>query len=355
LSIVFDEAAYDERQYSQQVARLYGTDHEEIMVRPADILADFPNIFEAMDQPSIDGFNTFIISKMARQTGLTVALSGLGADEVFAGYPFFITLPKVRRISAALRWLPARCDAFLWTILTHMARSRKALKAAYSLLQRGDLTYIHSIVRMIFLPHEVQALVPDVQPFNPPAPDATAGHDPVNLLSQCEIDGYLCNTLLHDVDRMSMAHGLEVRVPFLDHVLVEAVAQMPGAVKTRGGLCKRLLIKAMEDCLPPEIHRRPKRGFELPFDRWLRHDLRDFCEARLSERALREIPVLDAHRAHRVWQAYRAGSKRYTGACILTLLSLVNWYERNVNGGKTAVDLTMTSDTEGSLLRSRSS
>jgi asparagine synthase (glutamine-hydrolysing) len=330
LSVIFDEKRYDERRFSREIARKYATQHVEIMVRQADILADLPQIFDAMDQPSVDGFNTFVISKVARRSGLTVALSGLGADEIFAGYSLFTTLPRIVKYSRLAHLLPGGLLGGLRSLLSAAATSRKGLKAVYSLEHCCDLSAAHSLLRTIFLPAEVARLTVGLGPGERRVVDPRPVRDPVNHLSGLEIDGYLHNTLLHDTDRMSMAHSLEVRVPFLDHVLVEAVAGTPGRLKVGGGIPKRLLVHAMGEHLPVSVYRRGKKGFTFPFDLWLRRELRDYCEAKLSVAALQRIPVLDTQAVRRMWEQYLQGSRRYTDACILAFLSFVNWYERHM-------------------------
>lgn len=336
LSVVFEEKWYDEREFSREIAKKYATQHIEIMVRQVDIQADLPHVFDAMDQPSVDGFNTFIISKVARQSGLTVVLSGLGGDEIFAGYSLFTTLPRIVKISAIAQRLPAAIQRGLWALFPSRAISRKLLKASHSLQYCRDLSASHALLRTIFLPSEVTELMNGGQPVEWPVSSQRSVHDAVNYLSSLELQRYLPNTLLHDTDRMSMAHGLEVRVPFLDHVLVEAVMGMPGRLKVGGGFPKRLLVQAMKEHLPASVYRRPKKGFSFPFDLWLRRELRDYCEAKLSSVALQQIPLLNAQTVRRIWREYLQGARRYTDACILACLSFVNWYERHMIGSQTA-------------------
>ena len=138
------------------------------------------------------------------------------------------------------------------------------------------------------------------------------------------------NTLLKDADSMSMANSLEVRVPFLDHILVEKMFEIPGRLKMGTDYPKRLLIKSMGDLLPEEIYNRPKKGFVLPFDRWLKTELKDFCESKFSKENLKNIPILDSAGTINIWRAFLNDSKLYNYSSILALLSFVNWHDRNI-------------------------
>ena len=331
-SVIFEEEAYDEREFSNRVAKIFGTQHTQILLKEDDILREIPAIFEAMDQPSIDGFNTFIISKAVKEAGLTVALSGLGADELFAGYASFKTLPKLAYAVKFTKCIPEGIKNDLFYFLRQLARTRRSLKLFFSLLKCKNLNELYLLQRMVFLPNEVNEIL-DIPKRKVEQEIFCNGHmitDAVNALSFLELTKYLQNTLLQDTDRMSMANSLEVRVPFLDHLLVEKMFEIPGKIKVGSRLPKRLLVKSMQDILPKEIYDRPKMGFVFPFEKWLRGKLKGYCEARLSHENLKRIPFLNEDKVREIWAYFLNGSKLYNSSSVLAMLSFANWYEKNV-------------------------
>jgi len=331
-SIVFEEEEYDERKFSAKIAKKFATDHQQILLNEKDILTEIPTIFDAMDQPSIDGFNTFVISKAAKSAGLTVALSGLGGDELFAGYPSFRSLPKIGNVLELMKFFPKSLKNRLFYYLRHLAKSKRSLKLYFSLLKCADLKDLHSLQRMAFLPHEIDEIIVDRKDWCL-MKKSNAKHlrlDPVNQLSFLELTTYLQNTLLQDTDRMSMANSLEVRVPYLDHLLVEKMFEIPGNMKVGQDYPKRLLIKSIKDLLPELIYNRPKMGFVFPFDQWLRAELKGYCEEKLSYSNLKKISILDPTIVNKIWIDFLNGSKLYNYSSVLAILSFVNWYERNI-------------------------
>jgi len=329
-SIVFGESAYDESYFSQKVAIRLGTDHTQILLKAKDILKKMPVIFNSMDQPSIDGFNTYVISNAVRNAGLTVAISGLGGDELFAGYPSFKVLPKLLNTSKLLNALPQGFKDKSFNLLASLAKTRRSLKGYASVLKCKTIEDLYYLKRMVFLPHELERiLIIDGQNT------ATRGTkkdyvDIINKLSYLEIENYLQNTLLQDADRMSMINSLEVRAPYLDHILVEKMFEIPGELKIGTDYTKRLLVKAVGKILPEEVCNRQKKGFVLPFEQWLRAELKDYCQEMLSQDSLKKIPLLDSKRTHKIWKSFLNGSKLYNYSSILCLLSFVNWYRKNI-------------------------
>jgi asparagine synthase (glutamine-hydrolysing) len=331
-SIIFQEREYDERRFSRKIAQALGTHHTEILLKENDILKEIPNIFDSMDQPSIDGFNTFVISKAVKKTGLKVALSGLGGDEVFAGYSSFRTLPKADFLLRPMKRVPRALKDRLFAALRPLARTKYELKFFFSLLQCATLEDIYFLKRMVFLPDEVDGLLPAVRRRTPGTGrenERYATADAINRLSLLELGTYLQNMLLQDTDRMSMANSLEVRVPYLDHLLVEKMFEIPGRLKLGGDFPKRLLVKATRDLLPGAIQRRSKMGFVFPFDRWLKGELRPYCEDTFSKRNLKKIAFLDPDRVNRIWLHFLKGSRLYNYSSVLSLLSFINWCEKN--------------------------
>ncbi|MBN1405143.1 MAG: asparagine synthase (glutamine-hydrolyzing) [Candidatus Omnitrophica bacterium] len=332
-SIVFEEEDYDEREFSEKIARKFNTDHKQILLKQEDIIKTIPAIFDSMDQPSMDGFNTFVISRAVKRAGITVALSGLGGDELFGGYSSFKTLPMVFNILKTMRLFPGSSKAKLAFRLKGLTADRQKLKLIFSFLGCENLDELYYLKRTVFLPDDITNILAidyekNISSIPPAAPQEPT--DAVNRLSFLEITNYLQNMLLQDTDRMSMANSLEIRVPFLDHILVENMFTVPGHLKVGSDFTKRLLIRSTQDLLPREVYSRPKKGFVFPFQIWLKEGLKDYCSDALSSGNLEDIPCLNSNNVNKIWQDFLNGGKLYNYTCILTILSFVNWYKRNV-------------------------
>lgn len=186
--------------------------------------------------------------------------------------------------------------------------------------------------RAVFLPHEVREILPLAngrgEGYGSRARYMTT--DLINRLSLLELDGYLQNMLLQNTDRMSMANSLEARVPFLDHLLVEKILQIPGKMKVAGNYPKGLLVKAMKGLLPNDIYDRPKMGFVLPFDLWMKDKLKDYFESTFAKNSLKTVSILNHQKILRIWKHFLNGTELYNYSSILCLASFINWYKKNI-------------------------
>lgn len=310
-SVYFDEQEYSEQAFANAVAEKYGTEHHPVLVRESDILNKLPRILQAMDQPSVDGINSYIVSEATAQAGLKVALSGLGGDEAFAGYSYFRTIGRDERWRNKVRRIPAPLRHLVGSAVGTLGSSNRATKLA-GLLKSSELD-LHSLLlyRQLFTEEQRSALLGNGKP-NRTSEEltrllqsvASLSHDPVNQASVLDLGTYISNTLLRDTDVMSMAHSLEVRVPLIDHRLIEYLLSIPGEMKVRENNPKWLLVKAAGD-LPPEIVDRPKRGFEFPFQHWLKNSLRQQIEEMLHSSELGSIIEIDYVR--KLWADFNAG------------------------------------------------
>ncbi len=275
LSIIFNEPEFSEQKYQRLVAEKIKSDHREIKITKNDFFDSFSEIFEAMDQPTIDGVNSFFISKAAKEAGLKVVLSGLGADEIFCGYSSFRKAEVLRKIQNLPKFLKSSLD------LASLFGGRYK-KLNY--LKNNDILSFYLSIRGLFMPQEVAKILDinlsEIENFidrlnnsilNPQSSILNPLH-PVDLLSYLELKFYLQNQLLKDTDFMSMYHSVEVRVPFLDHPLVEYLSGLSSEIKFDGGINKALLVEATRDLLPQEIFSRPKMGFTFPFEKWLKEE-----------------------------------------------------------------------------------
>jgi asparagine synthase (glutamine-hydrolysing) len=327
-SIGFREAAYDERPFAREVAARYGTDHEEFVVEPK-ALEILPRLAWHYDEPFADSsmVPTWYVSQIARRR-VTVALSGDGGDEGFGGYERYLGVAAAARLDAALG--PARQAAAraLQCVLPAIGRERSLLRRGRRFLQGlaadPDARYMRWVG--IFPPEMHPAL------YAPDFASAVAGTPAAGLLAESfarfrgrdvtgatmlvDLETYLPHDLLVKVDLASMAHGLEVRCPFLDHGLVELAARMPTRWKLRGSQGKYLLKRAMADLLPASVLHRPKMGFAVPLPRWFRRELRPllhdvvlgpracargYFKVAAVERLVREHQAGRADHGHRLW------------------------------------------------------
>jgi asparagine synthase (glutamine-hydrolysing) len=335
-SIVFREAEFSEAQHSRAVAKQFHTDHHEISVSQGDVLAAIPDAMRAMDLPTMDGINTFFVSREARRAGVKVALSGLGGDEVFAGYSNFRTVPRLERFSHFWKHVPGAIRNPLVSGFSAIAAENDQNRKLASLARdNGRVLHPYFLTRMLFTPGQNEALFPGIDALSRERAVASQREalqrcltlDPVNRVSYLESRCYMLNTLLRDADFMSMSQGLEVRVPLIDHWLAKAVLALPGERKL-DGTPKKLLVEALADPLPREIVHRPKRGFTLPFERWMREDLRAEIEPALHSKRMSDGPLgelLDAKQVQRVWEDFLRGAVSWTRPWSLYVLA--RWCE----------------------------
>lgn len=347
-SIVFREAEFSEAEHSRAVASQFKTDHHEITVSQADVFAAIPSAIGAMDQPTMDGVNTYFVSQQARAAGVKVALSGLGGDELFAGYSNFETVPRMERFTETWKHIPRGLRAAAAGAFASLGpENDQNRKLAALLRENGRLVHPYFLTRMLFTPAQREALtklagerVGDgaspvstvMDRFTAPLRERLSrsqGLDPINRVSYLEARCYMLNTLLRDSDFMSMAHGLEVRVPLIDHRLAEMTMELPGAWKVSKSTPKPLLVGALRGALPDSIVHRPKRGFTLPFERWVREGLR--LEVEKSIEKLADGPLaglVSARAAQAVWGDFLTGKTSWTRPWALFVAQ--RWCEQNL-------------------------
>jgi asparagine synthase (glutamine-hydrolysing) len=321
-----DREGFDERSYGELVARRNGTDHHTFVVRP-DAVDLVERLVWHHDQPFGDSsaVPTFLLSELTRGH-VTVALSGDGGDEAFAGYERFLAGLAARRFAA----LPAP--------LRTAAREAAGVLPPKALRGRAGSVQRFAGVAEQGLPDAYRAWISYVQdPERSALLDGgrddwaiadyratwkdSEGADPLDRLLDLNLRTYLLDDLLVKVDRMSMAHGLEVRCPFLDADLLAFAARLPPQFKARGLTLKRVLKAAVGDLLPREIRRRPKRGFGVPLDRWFREDLRGYVSATLGARDARVKHHLVPSAVDRLLAEHGA-ERRNHGHALWTLLTL---------------------------------
>jgi asparagine synthase (glutamine-hydrolysing) len=330
----FAEGKYREGRFAELVAKKFGCHHHTVLVKPEAFVERLDQAFSQMDQPTCDGINSYFVSEVARQSGVTVALSGQGGDEVFAGYPSFRLTPR----AAMLARQPASLRKALVTALSALPRLSARWLKLRDFLNDGPLdiygAYAHQ--RGIFWDRLRRDLL-TFQPLNltsaewlrQAVPHEKLTLDPINQVSQLELSCYLRNILLRDLDVFSMAHSLEVRVPMLDHRLVNLMAGIPGGEKLNSQSNKPLLVAAMGKDLPSEIVNRPKGIFWFPWQEWLRRDLRTAVSATLGNAANCESVGIRPNSAWQYWEKFLNHDNSVSWLQPWTLYVLVHWAKLN--------------------------
>ena len=354
-TVVFPEQDFSEAKLARETARRFGTRHQELMLSGEQLLARLEEGVAALDQPTMDGINTYFVSWAARQVGLKVALSGLGGDEVFGGYSTFRTSPRAGRLAALGSLVPRGVRSATALAAEKIGESRKRGDAARKLAalwrNPGALPHPYFFVRALFTPEQSAQLLTGAassphRKMHTPAAEGSpwrawleetahqAGRlDSFTGVSCLEMRSYMVNTLLRDTDAVSMSHSLEVRVPLLDHQLVEFVAQLPESAK-RGRMPKALLIEALGELLPVEVVRQRKRTFTFPWERWLRGALREQVGQGLADLTPALQPVLNGQAVQAVWQDFLAGRTNWSRPWSLYVLN--EWSRRHLEGGAVA-------------------
>ena len=264
LSLDFEENEFSEKKYQDLLLGRMNCSSNQHLLREEEFHEYLPGILDAMDQPSCDGINTWFISKYARENGLKAVLSGIGGDELFGGYPSFSRMQKVR----LLENLPKRF------LRAGKHTGRKAFKRL-SYLSLGGATGEYLFLRGQFIPSEIaRYLNMDEDEVwrilsQQPLFERRESLNPFNESSWVELNMFMQNQLLRDVDVMGMAHGIEIRVPFLDKEFIDLSLSINSKLKEEGPLPKQLLIDSFRDILPESIWNRPKMGFSFPFRKWL--------------------------------------------------------------------------------------
>jgi asparagine synthase (glutamine-hydrolysing) len=324
-SVVFDEAAYSEAPFSRAVAERFDTDHSEIRLNEGRLLEILPGAIAALDQPTMDGINTFVVSQAVKSKGITVALSGLGGDELFAGYPSFRRAVRLGAMSAMSKKALRVATGVGKFALNGSVQRQKFWQLMSS---DGGPEDVYRISRQLFASDVILEMT-----GHEVSNHSRNGHrqdDVVNTISRLELRGYMTNTLLRDTDAMSMAHSLEVRVPLVDKRVVDFVLSLPGEWKLRDGAGpKPLLADALSDLLPREFMTRPKMGFTLPFEKWMQGKLRDEISAVLEDEKRLAAVGLNVESVRRIWKRFLQAPRAVGWSRPWAIYVLVKWCEVN--------------------------
>jgi asparagine synthase (glutamine-hydrolysing) len=329
-SVTFGEKEFDESRYSNLIAKKFNTRHTAVELSPNDFLNELPNALASVDAPTGDGLNTYVVSKATKSAGIKVALSGVGGDELFAGYSYFFNWLDTQK--GLLPKIPKLLRKPIAYALSNSHRSKHQRIADILDADTLDLAGVYPMFRQVMsrrAAHDYYANGRGGQGIRHLLDEKRSAVGRFPLLSQvtiAELLGYTQNVLLKDTDQFAMASALEVREPFFDYLLVEYVLQIPDEIKLPK-YPKSLLVESIAPLLPDEIVHREKRGFVLPWDQWMRNELRPFCEGRVRSLAERDIfrpGTLDAK-----WNAFVRGSRGVRWSELWHLIVLSEWLENN--------------------------
>ena len=332
-SIGFKEQQFDESYYAKLIAKKYNTIHTNIKLSSTDFLKELPTILESLDVPSGDGANSYIVSRMTKDAGIKVALSGLGGDELFAGYGIFNRYKKIHHLRSLWK-IPQKVRKILSRTLPLISNSNQTEKMM-DLITAPSANFFdtYPLFRRVLSEKGIQNLTLELPvKFNLLRDQFVEKKDEINklpLLSQVsygEISGYTQNVLLRDTDQMSMAHALEVRVPFFDHKLVEYVLGIPDEFKNPKSP-KKLLVDSLSPWLPDEIVNRPKMGFSFPWENWIKSDLKELCEKNLFY--LAETEYFEKSNLIGYWNKFLGGDSKINWSKIWVLVVLGGWLKKN--------------------------
>jgi asparagine synthase (glutamine-hydrolysing) len=329
-SVGFEERSFDELELARRIAHRYGTDHHELVVRP-DVEELLPRIAAAYDEPSGDSsaLPTYLVCELAARH-VKVVLSGEGGDELFGGYQTYVAdrlAPVAGPIARGARPLIERLPSATGRVPLDYKLKRFARAAHLAPLER------HQAFKEIFSPELRRELLYGRRGADPldiyrARYAETAGAAPLARLQDVDLGLYLVDDLLVKTDRMSMAHSIEARVPFLDQAVAELALALPSRHKVLGTSTKRLLRSAVSSLLPREIARGPKRGFSIPAAAWLRGPLLPFARELLSPDALRAGGVFEPRTVTRLLERH-ASSREDLSRQLWGLMTFTLWQHRN--------------------------
>jgi len=307
IGIVFDEAQYSEERFQRLVAERYKTDHHSIRISAVDFHEHVAEFLSCMDQPTVDGLNTYFVSLAARRAGVKAVLTGIGGDELFAGYSTLRRAPLLSQLQA----LPA--------LVRHAALGTRHVIAKHRKLAylegRGPLP-LYLAQRGLYAPAEAARILKmterEVWNFVDSLAPVDSPDEPAAIQQFLEMRHYLMDQLLRDADIFGMAHSLEIRVPFLDHVLAETALEAPMDTRLDDYWPKPLLSQTLEDLLPHDVIFRRKQGFTFPIGSWLR----------ASDSVYRDLTLCNsAQYSQTVWDQFQRGRVHWSRPWSLLVLA----------------------------------
>ncbi len=346
-TLAFSEAEYDESTYADAVADAVGTDHRKVLLSEDAFVSGLDGALNCLDQPSFDGTNTYYMSHAVRNAGFKVALVGTGGDELFGGYTSFRDLPAMAAWARRTRMVPSaakQAGAQLVAGMLQPARGAVPPQTRWAKLsdmvaQGDDLISLYQLAYALFLPGYQERLrgddrVPILKDGLPPAMRARLareieGRGSLETVSVLEQRLFLGERLLRDTDATSMSASIEIRLPLVDQGLLAAVMRLRTDARyepvRRKDMLRRIGLKGID----PAIFERPKSGFVLPYDRWMRSTLGDQIDRVLTDPDLVRPAGLDPETVATYWRGFRDGAKGQYWTRVWALYVLVQWCDRH--------------------------
>ncbi len=331
VTIGFSESEFDETALSRETARQLGLPLESVQISAEQVMSGLDDYIVAMDQPTVDGLNSYWISKIVAERGFKVALSGQGGDELFGGYTSWKWFERFERIAAWARPVPSAVGRlfdreswpYRWRKFRYLVGAADPFVASQmavkTLFLEGDVALLTAPLGGYGAFNEAWKYLSDCasQAEGLPLPDK---------LSTMDIRTHLQPRLLRDLDALSMAHGLEVRPAFLDDEVVKFMLNMPGTVRRHP---KELLLQAVKRFMPAELladlKSRAKRTFTFPFARWLTRDLKPVLAETFSLGRLADRGILDPQAVSRIWQRFQSSPESVGWSRVWSLFVLARW------------------------------
>ena len=346
-TLAFEEQELNEGPFAKRIAAAIGTQHREVMLTEGHFADNLEATLDSLDQPTFDGLNAYVMSQAIREAGFTVALSGTGGDELFGGYPSYRELPRLQRWSRRVGWVPRELQAAAASLATWpLRRSNYAVprqtrwaKLPDMVRHGDDLLTLYQLAYALFLPTFQRELLAAgfadtladglPQAMRQRITAETKARTPVSAIAAMEQRLFLGERLLRDNDAASMASSLEQRVPLVDSVLFETVDRLPDQLRYhplgRKDLLRRIGLRGLD----PALFERPKSGFVLPFDRWIRRGLKNTMDQTLRDPQAIAPTGLDPAAVEKLWQSFLAGAPGMYWSRIWSVYVFVRWCHRN--------------------------
>ena len=346
-TLAFEETELNEGPIARQIAAAIGTQHHEVVLTEGRFVENLETALDSLDQPTFDGLNAYYVSSAIRAAGFTVALSGTGGDELFGGYTSYRDLPVLHRWSRRAAWIPRSLQTAVARLATWPLRraggtiqpQTRWAKLPEMVRHGDDLLALYQFAYALFLPgfqHELLApSFADALADGLPAAmrqrivAESRGRTPLSAISVMEQRLFLGERLLRDNDVASMACSLEQRVPLVDQVLFESVDRLPDQLRYSPLGRKTMLRRIGLRGLDPALFERPKSGFVLPFDRWIRRGLKDAMDETLRDPQAIAPVGLDPVAVGRLWRAFLEGAPGMYWSRVWSVYVLIRWCHRN--------------------------
>jgi asparagine synthase (glutamine-hydrolysing) len=346
-TLAFEEEEYNEGTIAKRIAGAIGTQHREVVLTEQQFSAQLDAALDSLDQPTFDGLNSYYMSQAVRTAGFTVALVGTGGDELFGGYTSFRDLPTLSRWSKLADWVPGTVVqrmAKLVSSIMQPARGAFPPQTRWAKLPNmlecgGDLLALYQLAYALFLPDLQRHLVSDalVRSVSLGLPasmrsrlqDEILSRSPLSAISILEQRIFLGERLLRDTDATSMAASIEVRLPLVDQVLLESVSRVNDRERYYPLRKKSMLRRIGLRGIDPGLFDRPKTGFELPFDRWLKRGLSKLLDQTMRDPDLVKPTGLNPQIVQRLWQAYLDDAPGLYWSRVWALYVLIRWCHRH--------------------------